>query len=180
RIALMATIPATTRRSHYENAFEHYLTAAGVPFVAVSDVKKSVPGPLGIKAFDYIVYPPDSQPWLVDVKGRKFARRSGGQRRWQSWVTQADVDGLTQWREVFGSDFSAAFIFIFWLSNGARPPVEGAEYHALCGRVYGSWGVELQDYRAHAKTRSARWKTLDLPTEQFIRLAWPLTRWIRN
>src|SRR5205085_6907578 len=113
----MATLPATARRSHYENAFEHYLGAAGVPFVAVSDVKRSVPGPLGIKAFDYIVYPADQPACLVDVKGRKFARRTGGQRRWQSWVTQADVDGLTQWREVFGAEVSAAFVFVFWLSN---------------------------------------------------------------
>src|ERR1043166_2972721 len=101
----MATMPATARRSHYENAFEHYLTAAGVPFVAVSDVKRSVPGRLGIKAFDYIVYPSESKPCLIDVKGRKFARRTGGQRRWQSWVTQGDVDGLSAWQGGFGTDF---------------------------------------------------------------------------
>src|SRR5262249_27025296 len=68
-IGSVATLPNTTRRSHYENAFEHYLAAHGVPLVAVSDVKKSVPGRLGIKAFDYIVYPPNQPPCLIDVKG---------------------------------------------------------------------------------------------------------------
>jgi hypothetical protein len=173
----MATLPTTTRRSHYENAFEHYLTARGVPFVAVSDVKRAVPGRLGIKAFDYIVYPASQPPCLIDVKGRKFARATGRvRRRWESWVTQADVDGLVRWREIFGEDFTAAFVFGYWLSNVAAPP-DGPEYHTLAGRLYGFWGVELENYRRFAKVRSVRWKTLDLPVEQFIRLAWPLTRW---
>lgn len=170
---------SAARRSHYENAFEDYLKSAGVSYVAVADVRQRVPGRLGIKSFDYIVYPANEPPCMVDVKGRKFAGRGGKPtRRWDSWVTRADVDGLARWQEVFGPDFTAAFVFAYWLPTATALKPDMAEGRVFGGRVYSFWGVDLAGYREHLKTRSQRWKTVDLPAEHFIRLAWPLSKWL--
>jgi hypothetical protein len=88
------------RRFHYEQAFEHYLRANRVPYVAVDEAKKALmpaPGPApapgrtkrsgassppaeardkdhapgALKSFDFVVYSPD-RSLLVDVKGRMF------------------------------------------------------------------------------------------------------------
>lgn len=167
------------RRSHYENAFEDYLKAHRIAFVAVADAKRSVPGRLGVKAFDYIVYAPEAPPYLVDVKGRKFPKRANSpRRRWDSWVTQGDVDGLLQWQTVFGSEFTSAFVFAYWLPELTPQERAAPENHVFAGRAYGFWGIHLPDYRQYCKVRSGRWKTVDLPVEQFIRMAWPLSRWL--
>jgi len=177
----MSTTIELARRTHYENAFEDYLRLHDVPFVAVSDAQRSVPGPLGIKAFDYIVYAPDQPPCLIDVKGRKYPKRRGERRRrWDSWVTQRDIDGLAQWRTVFGPDFTAAFIFAYWVSEMTPDERAAPETHAFAGRCYSLWGIAFDDYLEHHKVRSTRWKTVDLPAEQFIRLAWPLSRWFTS
>lgn len=175
----MSATCVATRRSHYENAFEDYLTRHRVPYVAISDVRAAVPGRLGVKAFDYIVYPNGRPPCLVDVKGRKSVAGPGrAARKWDSWVTQGDVDGMTRWRELFGPDFSAAFVFGYWMDADGRNAEP--EQHTLVGRLYSFWCVEVPDYAGHSKVRSVRWKTVDLPSEQFIRLAWPASRWIRE
>lgn len=88
------------RRFHYEQAFEHYLRANRVPYVAVDEAKKAlmpaaasgrkaqcspVPVPVpgvgvgagagtslaALKSFDFVVYA-TGRNLLVDVKGRMF------------------------------------------------------------------------------------------------------------
>lgn len=168
-------------RGHYENAFEACVRAAGVAFVAVSDVRASIRGRLGVKAFDYIVYPEGRSACLVDVKGRRFAVRPGKRRRrWECWVTRADVEGLRRWQELFGPEFTAAFVFGYWLLGQETPRAMDPDFFTFGGRVYTFWGVTLADYVQHHRERSPKWKTIDLTTEQFIRLAWPLARWGRE
>lgn len=76
------------RRFHYEQAFEHYLRANRVPYVAVDEAKKAlVPTRLAkrveapaastgssLKSFDFVVYSPEVN-LLIDVKGRKCRPR---------------------------------------------------------------------------------------------------------
>ena len=40
--------------------------------------------------------------------------------RYESWVTQDDVDSLTHWQKLFGSDFQAVFVFAYCLRK--HPP----------------------------------------------------------
>ena len=123
------------RRFHYEQAFEHYLRVNRVPYIAVDEAKKALmptaakgsapgcsasPAMPAIKSFDFVVYGQDRN-LLVDVKGRMFgsaAKRSPG--HYQSWVTQDDVDSMTQWQKLFGSDFQAIFVFAYCLNQ--QPP----------------------------------------------------------
>ena len=106
------------RRFHYEQAFEHYLRANRVPYVAVDEAKKallpatakkkaaqSVDAVAALKSFDFVVYAPHGN-LLVDVKGRMFGSAKTdnpmSNRRYESWVTRDDVDSLTA-----GRNFSA-------------------------------------------------------------------------
>ena len=90
RLGSTGAIIMAQRRFHYEQAFEHYLRANRIPYVAVDEAKKSLipPGHASpsIKSFDFVVYTP-AQNYLIDVKGRMYgsgARRGGG---FESWVT---------------------------------------------------------------------------------------------
>lgn len=94
------------RRFHYEQAFEHYLRANRVPYVAVDEAKKALVPMQGpdasdrlagsssgasgtadaernqssggsIKSFDFVVYAPQRERnLLVDVKGRMFGSKA--------------------------------------------------------------------------------------------------------
>ena len=69
------------RRFHYEQAFEHYLRANGVPYVAVDEAKRALQGPADqpgarkLKSFDFVVYSQSGANLLIDVKGRKLSLR---------------------------------------------------------------------------------------------------------
>lgn len=160
----------TIRRSHYEIAFERYLTRLGVAFVSVEDVKRNISGGPGIKLFDYIVYPGGEVNYLVDVKGRKVnGGKSGRSRTWKSWVTAADIAGLTEWEAVFGAGFRSAFVFAHWLDRTG--PWRDADVERLAGRNYSFQLVLLDEYRAHQRVLSPRWRTVTLSRADFVRLA---------
>lgn len=161
-----------TRRSHYELAFEAYLASRHTPFVSVEDVKRNIPGPAGIKLFDYIVYGERGTNYIVDVKGRKVASKNGGAGRGlDSWVTAGDLDGLSEWQAVFGQGFKAAFVFAHWMSAAVAPAPPGMFFFA--GRGYEFRVVDHADYCAARRIRSPKWKTFVLPRREFDRLARP-------
>jgi hypothetical protein len=166
------------RRSHYELAFEAYLAARGTPCVAIEDVKHFAKRRIGTKVFDYIVYPPGSRACLVDVKGRKSAMQaSKSDCRQKNWVTRADIEGLEEWQRIFGEDFSAQFVFAYWLTASGR----GAPEHDLtgpdgdtfkfAGRRYSFWIVPLGDYLRYQKRLSKSWDTVSIPRDDFRRIS---------
>lgn len=169
------------RRFHYEQAFEHYLRANRAPYVAVDEARKSLL-PAGaaspaIKSFDFVVYAEDRN-LLVDVKGRMFgsanARLNESNRRFESWVTVEDVDGLAEWERLFGSGFTAAFVFLYCLRQ-QPPDALFEEVFEFGGKFYAMREVELADYRKAMVQRSERWGTLHLRGEDFARLSRPFT-----
>ena len=88
------------RDNHYEAAFEEYLRARQVPYVAVDEARRSLLADSSIKSLDYIVSSPAGS-WLVDVKGRRFP--SGEQKQyWKNWSTRDDLVSLSQWERLFG------------------------------------------------------------------------------
>lgn len=174
------------RRFHYEQAFEHYLRANRIPYVAVDEAKKSLlpktaagepAAPLKLKSFDFVVYAADRN-LLVDVKGRMFgttaAKSSLSDRRLESWVTIDDVDGLSKWQELFGSGFEATFVFAYCLRQ-QPPDALFEECFSHGGKWYALREVPLAAYRREMVTRSQRWKTVHLPTEAFARISRPFS-----
>lgn len=161
------------RHIHYEAAFEDYVRSRGWPYIPVNEHKKAIFGGGRIKSFDFIVYPPGDQAWLVDIKGRKFPYDcKGGKRYWENWVAREDLDGLRRWREVFGSGFEAAFVFAYWLLGPpGRDPTP--ETHVFRNQCYSFVWVSAVDYAALARQRSPKWDTVTVPSRAFKDLAKP-------
>jgi len=163
----------TRRHIHYEAAFEDYLRSKGVPYVAVDEAKKAIFSGERIKSFDFLVYGKQGGAFLVDVKGRKFPyQREGSKRYWENWVAQEDIDDLKRWQDVFGTEFSATFVFAYWLTeiNDRAPDVPP---HPFRGEYYAFLSISVNDYAEHARPRSEKWGTVSLPTKEFKRIVLP-------
>ena len=162
---------------HYEAAFEDYLRGRQIPYVAVDEAKRAAFRDAKLKSFDFIVYSDTSTNWLVDVKGRRWAARAKQRKpAWENWVTQNDLDGLEQWERVFGVGFGALFVFAYWLRKQAEPPPEIV--HVFRDERYVFVGVTAAEYRLHARVRSPKWGTVNLPAAEFARHARPLADWV--
>ncbi len=159
------------RRFHYDQAFEHYLRAKQIPYVAVDEAKKALHGSNKLKSFDFVVYARSGPNLLVDVKGRKHSGRSPNQL--DNWVTADDIRDLKQWQEVFGPDFRAAIAFLYWCDH--QPP-DALFLETFCfnNRWYAVLAIGVEDYEKNMKTRSPKWQTVNLPAAEFNRLAQPL------
>ena len=173
------------RRFHYDRAFEHYLRANSIPYVAVDEAKRALaPAPgnartanltklpgTKLKSFDFVVYSDNGPNLLVDVKGRKHSGKTG--RAFQNWVTHDDVKCLKKWQGIFGQGFDPAFAFLFWCD--AQPP--DALFHEVFEyneRWYAVLAVRLSDYTQHMTPRSAKWDTVSLPAKAFDQISLPL------
>ncbi len=162
---------------HYEAAFEDYLRARQVPYVAVDEAKRAAFRDAKLKSFDFIVYSQSNTNWLVDVKGRRWAaRKRTCKPAWENWVTQDDLDGLAQWQGVFGDGFRALLVFAYWLQVEAEPPPDIV--HVFREERYVFAGVPLDDYQLHARMRSPKWGTVNMPTREFARHVQPIAGWL--
>lgn len=160
-------------------AFEHYLRANAIPYVAVDEAKRAlqskqrggIEGAAKLKSFDFVVYSESGPNLLIDVKGRKHSGRTG--RALQNWVTSDDVHCLDQWGTIFGEGFEPALAFLFWCD--AQPP--DALFHevfAFGPRWYAVLAVRLRDYRRHMRRRSVKWDTVSIPARAFDDVSFPL------
>jgi hypothetical protein len=161
----------------YEAAFEHYVRSKQIPYVAVDEARRAAFRDAKLKSFDFIVYSTRSKNWLVDVKGRRWvARKGNGRPAWENWVTQADLDGLQQWQEVFGEGFAALLVFAYRLDAEGEPPPEIV--HTFREARYVFAGVPVDDYRTEARVRSPKWGTVNLPVREFARHVRPIADWL--
>ena len=183
------------RRHHYEIAFESFLRANRIPYVAVDEARKALlpesatftaartpSEPMtALKSFDFVVYAAPDDPatpnLLVDIKGRKVPRSGPGappptRSKLQNWVTEDDVESLRTWQALFGDAFRAAFLFIYWCDD--QPP-DGLfqEVFEHRDRWYAIRAIALEDYARAMRPRSPRWRTVHLPTAEFERLSQP-------
>lgn len=163
------------RNIHYEAAFEDYLRAKALPYVAVDEAKKAIFGKIPIKSFDFIVCGSRGGNLLIDVKGRKFpdsvpSSKKSASRAWENWVTRDDIEGLRKWREIFGGGFQAVLVFAYWLQGPAmRAPFE--DVHFFSEKHYAFVAITLEQYVSLARPRSQKWQTMDAPRAEFSRLA---------
>ncbi len=170
------------RRHHYEFAFEQYLRSRRVPYVAVDEAHRALlppdpsrsPGPAGLKSFDFVLYGEDLN-LLVEIKGRRVARRTAegrrrGPGRLESWVTEDDVRSLQTWERLFGDGFCAAFVFVYWCDD-LPPTALFEEIFEVRGRWYAIRAVRLELYAGAMRTRSGKWGTVDLSGADFDRIS---------
>lgn len=164
--------PMAQRSNHYDAAFEHLLRQQRVPYVRVDETRRALLAEASLKSMDFIVYAPQAQNLLVDVKGRRFGS-AGANHRWESWATEEDVRCLRQWEQVFGDGFRAVLVFAYDIVDP-----RDARRHEGCfefrGRTYAFYGVGVDDYGAVMQTRSQSWETVWLPAAQFRQLRAPL------
>lgn len=168
--------PRTKSTSHYEAAFEDCLRRRGLPYVAVDEARRALFAGAALKSFDFVVYRPGGSNLLVDVKGR-LCRPAGRRCGVQNWVTRADIDDLRQWEEIFGTGFSAMFLFMFlWPDRPETAPF--GDLFSFQERWYAMLAISVSDYRAHMRARSEAWGTVHLPAADFRRLAKPFEQWL--
>jgi len=159
------------RDNHYEAAFESYLRARQVAYVAVDEAKRSLMADGSLKSLDFIVSSA-SGSWLVDVKGRRFP--SGQQKQyWKNWSTRDDLFSLSHWERLFGEQFGGLFVFAYNVV-GDRAPLAQECLYEFRGGVYGFIGIRLRDYAMHARPISPSWDTVAMPALRFRELAAPL------
>jgi hypothetical protein len=178
------------RDNHYEAAFEGYLRSRGVPYVAVDEAKRSVlSNGSSIKSLDFIVSfaafslssgaaTSPQTSWLVDVKGRKFPSGDVQKQYWKNWSTRDDLVSLAQWEQMFGSGFTAMFVFAYNVL-GDRSPLSYEQLFQFRGQLYGFVAVRLGDYAGHARPISTKWDTLAMPARDFRRLAFPMEKMLQ-
>lgn len=163
------------RRHHYERAFERYLRANRIPYIAVDEARKALlpegKGPEALKSFDFVVYQ-RRRNLLLDVKGRRIANRAGGAPRVDPWVTEEDIESLGAWARLFGSAFAPAFVFCCWC-DACPASALFEEIFEHEGRWYALRAVSLESYRAEMRSRSPRWGTVCVPARRFEAISQP-------
>lgn len=162
------------RSIHYEAAFEAFLRDRGIPYVAVDEAKRALFANARLKSFDFVVYSKNGPNLLIDVKGRSCRNRAE-RAGFETWTTEQDVSDLMEWERVFGDGFKALLTFVYWV----EPPLgaySGMFQHR--DKWYLIMGIDLAEYRAHMRRRSAKWETVSLPAQEFRSLARPLESWL--
>lgn len=166
------------RRHHGEQAFECYLRRRGIAFLSVNEARQSLIGSapgsddgIALKSFDYVVYGSRGN-LLVEVKCRRLGLGQGAART-PCWVTREDVESLGVWEALFGPQFSACLVFLYW--SDVTPPGKPEEAAFKCGgRWYSHRAVPVREYAALMRVRSPRWRTVHLPAAAFDRVSGPL------
>lgn len=159
------------RHIHYEAAFEDYLRSQGRPYVAVDETRKAIFAGSRVKSFDFVVYHASGSNWLVEVKGRKFPYDTPGNRRmWENWVSEEDLEALSEWERVFGGGFEAMLVFAYCITSWSAE-LPGDALHPFRGEYYAFMAVSLSNYKSHAVRRSLKWGTVTVPTRAFKTLA---------
>jgi len=161
------------RDNHYEAAFEAFLRARRVPYVAVDESRRSLVADGSLKSLDFIVSPPGDNSWLVDVKGRRFPSGDEQKQYWKNWSTRDDLRSLAAWQEHFGPGFCPLLVFAYHLV-GSRSPLPREQLFRFRDGHYGFVGVRLADYVPYARPISESWDTVAMPAGLFRRAARPL------
>jgi len=157
--------------NHYERAFENWLIDNRVQYIAVDEHKRATFARSKIKTFDFLLYPPNGQIIIAEVKGRAFKGTSFAKLTgFECWVTTEDVDGLTRWREVFGPGHQAIFVFAYKVEK-IDVDFDGREFYDFGANRYVFFTVKLDDYRRFMKRRSPKWQTVTLPADKFRQCA---------
>jgi hypothetical protein len=165
------------RSNHYEAAFEGFIRSLRVPCVAVDEAKRAVSEDGGLKNPDFLVYPRNGLNLVVEVKGKR-GKTVMGRRAWENWVTTDDLDGLARWQSMFGPGFRALLAFVYAEPPPMFPLPPGDGSFSFRNRLYRFWGVELDDYVRHLRSRGPAWKAVAMARAEFRKRVRPLVEWL--
>lgn len=168
------------RRNHYDAAFENYLRAAKIPYVAVDEQRRALAQDTSIKSLDFIVYSQSGPNLLVDVKGRtEIFPDQKQKRRWENWATMEDILGLQQWQKLFGEGFISSLVFAYQLPpNSMSNNLE--KLFSYKGNLYAFYLVKIDEYRLKMKSRSQSWQTVFLHQQDFHEIRQPVDALIQS
>src|SRR5262245_54738583 len=166
------------RGNHYEVAFEAYLRAHGLGYVAVDETRRSVLDQGPLKSPDFLAFGAGGARLVLDVKGRVFP---GGppdrpRRVWECWAFREDVDGLARWAALAGPDYTALLVFAYDVLPCVALAPTTPDLWAWRGRRYLFRAVPVGDYARHMRVRSPRWGTVTLPLRVYRTLVRPLSQ----
>jgi hypothetical protein len=157
--------------NHYERAFENWLIGNHIQYISGEEHKKTAFRSLKVKSFDFLLYPPNQQKIIAEVKGRNFKGTSFEKLAgFECWVTADDIDGLVKWQEVFGPGHQVIFVFAYRIEN-IDVDFDGREVYDFDANKYVFFAVKLGDYRKFMKRRSPKWQTVTLPADKFRQCA---------
>lgn len=157
--------------NHYERAFENWLIDNKIQYTSIDEYKQAAFADCKIKSFDFLVCPADGRKIIAEVKGRKFKSTSLEKRTgFECWVTAEDIEGLIKWREIFGDDYQAVFVFVYQVEN-IDVDFDGIDVFEFDQNRYMFFAVKLDDYCSFMKRRSPKWRTLTLPADKFRQCA---------
>jgi hypothetical protein len=160
--------------NHYEKAFAGWLIENQVEFVTAADQHKPVYDNSELKSFDFLLCPRSGKKIIAEVKGRQFDGTTlAGLSGLECWVTTEDVDGLAAWQKTLGPDYDAAFIFAYHIQN-IDVDFDGRDVFNFNDNHYMFLAINLADYIKYMKQRSPKWKTINLPIEEFRLCARPV------
>jgi hypothetical protein len=162
------------RRNPYEAAFEEFLRASGIPYVATDEARRTIAGDASLKSLDFIVSPPQGQRLLVDVKGRRFPTAKRKQY-WKNWSTAEDLRALAQWQDLFGSAFDAVLVFAYHVV-GDRAPLPPEDLFVHQDQIYGFIVADHKSYGEFSRQISPQWDTVAVSTSKFREIARPLSQ----
>ncbi|MCS6864006.1 MAG: HYExAFE family protein [Gemmataceae bacterium] len=169
--------------NHYEAAFDAFARRCGAAVVPVVETRRNYLHSATVKSPDFLVVAPGGAKLVVDVKGRKFpGTGKNGQSRfvWHNWCERESVVSLIAWACQLGAGFRGVLAFVYDLPLWAELPSGTPDLFAFRGRLYLLRGVAVHDYRAHMRTRSPRWGTVHLRTEDFRELVRPISHFLAS
>jgi len=153
--------------NHYKRAFSNWLDENHIHHIAMDQEKRAAFGKSKIKTFDYLLYPPNQQIFVAELKGRKFRGTTFEKLKGlQCWVTMDDVSSLTNWQKVFGPTHTCIFVFSYKIEK-ADVDYDGREIHRFQNNKYTFFAVKLSDYCKYMKQRSPKWQTVSLSAKDF-------------
>lgn len=157
--------------NHYERAFENWLIDNHIKYVAFDEHKRAAYEQTDIKSFDFLLYLPDGQIVIAEVKGRTFKGTSLARlAALECWVTIEDIEGLSKWQQIFGQGHQAIFVFVYKIEN-IDVDFDGRDVYEFNTDRYLFFCIKLDDYRRFMVRRSPKWQTVTLPAEKFRQCA---------
>ena len=157
--------------NHYERAFQNWLIDHRIEHIALNDQKSIELGHTGIKNFDFLLQIGRGRKIIAEVKGRRFKGTTLEKlASLECWVTAEDIDGLTKWREIFGPDYQAIFVFTYKIEN-IDVDFDGQTVFDFDSNRYVFFCIRLDDYCRFMVRRSPKWRTVTLPADKFRQCA---------
>ncbi len=168
------------RSNHYESAFEQYLRARKLGYVAIDETRRTTLDDEPIKSLDFIVYGPNERRLLVDVKGRKYPSGSTAKpsKTWQNWSTLDDLNALRRWEERFGPGYLGLLVFIYDIQSEIDLPIGTIDLLFWKDKRYLMRAVVAGDYRRVMRVRSPKWGTVGLKRDDYRTLVKPFSEFL--